>query len=250
MPATVTAEIANAGPGPATRTAELLLDGRAVAGSSRPVRPIPPGGRSSATFRASIPDPGSHLVTVRLRPDVDPTPADDEASAAVRVAPALLGVAGRGPPTAEPLGGAVDFLRIALAPTGDDAPLARATVIPAGSLDAGSLRGRSFVVLADVARLSPASAAALGRFVAEGGGLLIAPGGRTDPADWGTAPARRPGWLPARLGASKRAIRPPARPRPILRPAPSPARPCRARRRRVAPAGRRRRLRLPRLGAG
>ena len=117
--------------------------------------------------------------------------------------PALSALLVDGRPTAEPLGGEVDFLRIALAPTGDDAPLARATVIPAASLDAGSLRGRGWSSWPTSPGCRPPRSAALGRFVADGGGLLIAPGGRTDPADWNDRAGPGGGWLPARLGASK-----------------------------------------------
>ena len=50
-------------------------------------------------------------------------------------------------------------------------------------------------MLANVDRLSPEQSAALGDFVEAGGGMLVAPGDRTDASSFNDA-----GWMPARLG--------------------------------------------------
>ena len=101
-----------------------------------------------------------------------------------------------GKPGLEPYRGATDFLRAALAPAGDDTPQVHATVVTPAELDAAAMRGQSVVVLAAVDRLAPAQAAALGRFVDAGGGVLIAPGDRVDAAFFNGL-----GWMPARLGS-------------------------------------------------
>ena len=75
-----------------------------------------------------------------------------------------------GKPGLEPYSGATDFLRAALAPTGDDTPQVRAMVVAPAQLDAATLRGQSVVVLAGVDRLGPVATAALGRFLDAGGG--------------------------------------------------------------------------------
>jgi hypothetical protein len=138
------------------------------------------------------------VLAVRLVGGDDSLPGDDEASARVAVTPALPVLLVDGQPSLEPLSGATDFLRAALAPTGDDTPQVRATVVPLARLDATALRGAGVVVLAGVDRLAPEQTAAVGRFLEEGGGLLIAPGDRTDTAFFNNL-----GWMPARLGARK-----------------------------------------------
>ena len=111
LPETVTATVANAGPGPLTRPIEFLIDGQPARGTSQMIGPIPAGGRASATFRVTLDDPGSHLLTVRLAAADDPMPSDDEASRPVEVTSAIPVLLVDGEPGREPLGGEVDFLR-------------------------------------------------------------------------------------------------------------------------------------------
>ena len=197
LPIAVTTTLTNAGPGPMSRTAELLADGRPVPGSAQAVGPIPAGGRAPLSFRTTLFAPGAHLLAVRLVGD-DALPGDDEAAVPVTVTAALPVLLVDGRPGLEPLSGATDFLRAALAPTGDDTPQVRATVVSSTKLDAAALRGQSVVVLASVDRLAAAPTAALGRFLDAGGGLLIAPGDRTDPAFYNGLV-----WMPAKLGVPK-----------------------------------------------
>jgi VWA domain-containing protein/aerotolerance regulator-like protein len=197
LPLAVTTTVENTGPGPLSRTAELLADGRSVTGSAQVVGPIPAGGRAPLSFQTSLTAPGSHLLTVRLD-GVDALPGDEESSIPIEVAPAIPVLLVDGEPGSEPFSGETDFLRAALAPTGDETPQVRARVIAPGKLDAGSLGGQAVVVLANVDRLTPEQMAALGAFVDSGGGLLIAPGDRTDAPSLGAI-----GWMPARLGDRK-----------------------------------------------
>lgn len=201
LPVDVTAAIGNAGPGPLTRAVELVVDGQAVPGSSRVVGPIPAGGRSPVTFRAEFAEPGSHLVAVRLAPDPDPLPVDDESARPVSVASALNVLLVDGEPGLEPLSGEVDFLKAALAPTGDPSPLVKASTVTSREFKAEDLKGMRVVVLANVEKLGPELAAALGAFVEGGGGLLVAPGDRLDAGAFNERVGR--GWLPARLGPLK-----------------------------------------------
>ena len=212
LPATATATVANAGPGPLTRSIELLVDGQPAPGTGQIIGPIPAGGRASATFRPSLEDTGSQLLTARLAPADDPMPIDDEASRPVEVASALPALLVDGEPGREPLGGEVDFLRIALAPTGDNTPTVKASVVDVRGLTPGSLKGQRVVVLANVDRLAPAIADALGDFVANGGGLLIAPGDRTEARFAGDA-----SWMPAAIGEMKGS---PAKREAVAHPAP------------------------------
>ncbi len=194
--------IANAGPGELTRTAELLVDGRPVPGLSQVVGPIPPGGRIPLEFRATIAEPGAHALTVRLAPGDDPLAANDEASRAVEVVAALPVLLVDGEPGLEPLSGEVDYLRAALAPTGDDTPQVAATVVSIEAFDAGSLEGQKVVVLANVDRLDSSQQAAVAAFLGRGGGVLVAPGDQIDAKAYnGTLYRDGAGWLPAEIGA-------------------------------------------------
>ncbi len=195
LPFSVTAEVSNAGPGPLTRTAVLLVDGRDLPGSAQVVGPIPEKGRSALVFKTTLPSPGSHLLTVRLNGGEDSLPDDDEASVAIEVAPALPALLVNGEPGREPLSGETDFLRAALAPSGDDTPQVKATVIAPDALTGALLAGQSVLVLANVERLEMDQASAVARWVDSGGGLLVAPGDRNDPAAFNTLP-----WIPAALG--------------------------------------------------
>ncbi|WP_422928181.1 VWA domain-containing protein [Singulisphaera sp. PoT] len=198
LPVSVSASVSNTGNRPLTRTAELLVDDRVVPGSAQPLGPIPPGGSTPVEFRASFPNPGSHLVEVRLSGGADPTSGDDAAALPVEVARAISVLTVDGEPGLQPLTGETDFLRAALSPSGDEAPQVRSKVIPPDSLAADSLKDQRVLVLANVARLSHQQATAVGRFVEGGGGLLIAPGDRTDAGAFGGLD-----WLPAGLGNHK-----------------------------------------------
>ncbi len=108
------------------------------------------------------------------------SPVDDESSIPVEVAPALPVLLVDGAPGSEPFRGPTDFLRAALAPTGDDTPQVRARVIASDRLTADAMRGHRVVVLAGVERLSPGQSAAVGAFIEAGGGVLVVPGRTLD----------------------------------------------------------------------
>ena len=131
-------------------------------------------------------------------------PGHDEASRPVSVAPALAVLLVDGEPGLEPLSGEVDFLRAALAPTGDPSPLVKATSVSLKDFRPEKLKGKRVAVLANVNRLGSEMAAAIAAFVESGGGLLIAPGDRVDADSWNDRLGRDGrGWLPAKLGPIK-----------------------------------------------
>jgi len=198
LPIEVTTTLENAGPGPLTRTAELLVDGLPAPGRAQVAGPIPAGGRALLAFRTSLSVPGSHLLTVRMVGGDDALPGDDESAVPIEVEAALPVLLVDGEPGLEPLSGETDFLRAALAPTGDDTPQVRVRVVTPEALNASALAGQRVAVLANVARLAPEQVAALGGFVDAGGGLVVAPGDRTDARSWSGIV-----WMAARLGDLK-----------------------------------------------
>ena len=209
---TVTATVANSGPGPISRSIELLIDGRPASETGSVVGPIPPGGKVPATFRIAFDEPGGHLLTARLGPADDPLPSDDERSRPVEVSTALPVLLVDGEPGTGTLDGETDFLRAALVPGGDDAPQVKATVINENAFTPASVADRKVIVLANMRRLTAESISALDAFVASGGGLAIVVGDRTE-VDF--APGA--GWPAAAIGETKGD---PARRQTVAHPAP------------------------------
>lgn len=195
LPLTVSGVVENAGPGALTRMAELLIDGVPAAGEAQVVGPLPAGGRGRVEFKTVMTAAGSHLLTIRLGGGEDSLASDDEGSAAVEVAAALPVLLVDGEPGREPLSGETDFLRAALAPSGDDAPQVQATVVTLEGFKTSSLQNKSVLVLANVERLDLDQSAAVARFLDSGGGVLVAPGDRLDLAWWNAQ-----SWMPAKLG--------------------------------------------------
>lgn len=215
----------------------LEIDGKAVrdlpppGGRAGATLPLPRDGKVPFSFTQRFTQPGSHLVSVILEPDLpagerpagyelrDRVPGDNRQDYAIEVVPAVpvllvsgdrAGVTGPRPS---------DFLRDALAPARDPTPVVQLRVVAAGEFNSALLvtepRPR-VVILHDVPRLDPAQAEALTSYVSLGGGVLVAPGDRVV-AGWYNDTLCRggEGWLPALLegpvgdeNALERAFRP------------------------------------------
>ena len=212
LPLDVSVDLTNAGPaGDLSRTARLFIDGRPATAAPQPVGPLPVGGKAVLSFGATLDAPGSHLLTVALDDADDPLPANDTASVAVEVVPALSVLLVDGEPGREPFGGETDFLRAALAPGDDESPRAVAEVVAADRFNAASLKNKQVLILANVERLNADQSSAVGRFLDAGGGVLVAPGDRVDAEAYNALD-----WLPAKLGplsgdfAARKAVAHPA----------------------------------------
>ncbi|WP_152054139.1 BatA domain-containing protein [Tautonia marina] len=200
----VSATVRNLGPGPLERSAELVVDGAAVPGSTRAVGPLAAGGSVVVEFRTVLSTIGSHAIGVRLAAGgtEDPLPLNDASAVVVEVAEALPVTLVEGKPGLRPMTGSTDFLRVALMPLGDEAPQFRATVLRPEDLNAEALEGQRVLVLANVDALEPEGLAAVASWVEQGGGVLVVPGDRTDAEFWNRmAFGNGNGWLPARIGS-------------------------------------------------
>ncbi|MEW4567013.1 BatA domain-containing protein [Tautonia sp. JC769] len=200
----VGATVRNLGPGTLERSAELVVDGASVPGSSRAVGPLAAGGEVVVEFRTALDAIGSHAVGVRLAPGGtdDPLPVNDASALVVEVAEAMPVLLVDGEPGDRPMTGAADFLRVALMPLGDEAPQFRVSALPPEALNAEALEGQRLLVLANVPSLGPEAAAAVASWAGQGGGVLVVPGDRTDADAWNQAAFREgDGWLPARIGS-------------------------------------------------
>jgi hypothetical protein len=197
LPLEVTTTVAIAGSGSFSGAVELLVDGQVASSSPQVIGPIAGGSRVPVSFRNTIAKPGSHLVAVRLLGG-DALAADDVSEIPLRVVPVFRVLLVNGEPGVEPFSGETDFMRAALAPSGDETPQFRVRVIAPEALTRQALDGEQVVVLANVDRLSREQSAALSDFVEMGGGILVAPGDRTDASSLFEA-----GWMPARLTEMK-----------------------------------------------
>ena len=196
-PVKITVTVANTAQGPvAPDGVELRIDGKAV--ETRPLGSVAEGAAGSVIFEHRFERPGPHVVSARVLCQ-DDLPADNLTRRVVNVLSELPVLIVEGKASTEPLGGDADFLMLALAPPGGEGEqprhLVRPTVVSAADIrSVGDFSRYAVVVLADVPRLPGKVAVRLGEFVAGGGGLLIAPGEKAEPAfynAWSLAGGKR-----------------------------------------------------------
>lgn len=181
--------------------ARLEVDGKPTGAAQRV--DVEPGKELSLTFSPLFAAPGVYAVAVRLSPDR--LPADDAAYLALRVRRSVRVVLLNGAPNlSTPQRDAGFFLQLALAPPAagvstEPSPLELRTLT--GASLGGATREADVVILSNVAALSEPDRRALAEFVQNGGGLLLFPGDRVNPALYNRdLLATRPPLLPARLG--------------------------------------------------
>jgi hypothetical protein len=225
----------------------LEVDGKPVRDLEVPRAGRLENGKVPLAFTHRFGTAGSHLVSVVLQPDPPPAerpagyvvkdhvPGDNRQDYAVDVLQALRVLLVDGDPTPGPRRRSTDFLRDALAPARDPNPAVKARVVSASELTPSALgveeegakadaakpdavRPR-VVVLCDVPAPTVAQGEALGRFLADGGGVLVTLGKRADAETYNTRLYREgKGWLPARLEGIAGDQ---AKPREAVRPAPA-----------------------------
>lgn len=224
----------------------LEVDGKQVRDLEVPRAGRVEKGKVPLAFTHRFGTAGSHLVSVILQPDPPPAerpagyvikdhvPGDNRQDYAVEVLPALPVLLVDGDPTPGPRRRSTDFLRDALSPARDPNPVVKARTISATELTPAALgfgddvakaaakdapEKPRVLVLCDVPRLSMEQAEIVGRFVADGGGVLVTLGGRADANDYNSRLYREgKGWLPARLDGTAGDL---AKPREAVRPSPA-----------------------------
>jgi hypothetical protein len=223
----------------------LDVDGKPVRDLDVPRAGHVDKGKVPLSFTHRFGTAGSHLISVVLQPDPPPAerpagyvikdhvPGDNRQDYAVEVLPALPVLLVDGDPTIGPRRRSTDFLRDALSPARDPNPAVKTRVIAVSELtptalgfgDEGGKAAKDqpekprVIVLCDVPRLSTEQAETIGRFLTDGGGLLVTVGERVDAGDYNSRLYRDgKGWLPARLDG---AAGDPAKPREAARLAPA-----------------------------
>jgi len=191
-PAEIDVKVMNTGSVPLEGlTVELSVDGLAAA--QRDLQPLAPNAAETVSFSHRFQRPGPRVVTAKIT-GADELADDNVSHRVVHVLDKLRVLIVDGASEARLLGGAA-YLAVALSPPPeerDDAPRRRRrrkdeilgrlieprVVLASRLASVDNLRDYAVVILADVPKLPAKFAAALIAFVADGGGLLIAPGER------------------------------------------------------------------------
>ena len=186
-PVKIDVEVKNTGTQPvAAAKVELKVDGEPV--DSRAFSKLEPGNTATVSFSHRFAKSGARVVEASAAAKDDL--ADDNVRyAAVRVMERLPVLIVNSGPEQEFLLYSSAYAQLALEPGAAESPgesvpvstLVNAQVVDPlrlGSLDLSDYR---VVILADVPRLADEDARRLAQYVAQGGGLLVAPGGRAIP---------------------------------------------------------------------
>lgn len=168
------------------------------------IDPLPAGSTKSVSLFARLMTEGFHSVHARI-PD-DRLRADDRRSLVVRAIKDVRVLLIDGDPGSEPRDGETYFLRNALAPVPPEMQeeySVKVTAVTAPEL--GSVRFDDFdaLVLANVSDLSENTLRNFEQYLRRGGGLMIFPGAKSNPAFYNEQMYRRFQFLPAALGTPR-----------------------------------------------
>src|SRR5690606_2388927 len=162
---------------------------------------LPANGEAAVAFEHRFADTGSYVVSVSL--DGDHLPGDNRSDAAIVVSDGIPVLLVDGNPQRDRSKSAAFFAHAALTPSRSVSPWVRASVVGAHEFGAASLAGQRVVFLTDVARLNDEQATALREFVADGGGLVVAPGAAAQPDFYNTLAEGDDPMLPATLASQQ-----------------------------------------------
>lgn len=143
------------------------------------------GQTARVPLTATFQEPGLHQVSFRL--PADSLPGDDARYLVTEVHQKLRAVVIDGEPSTDPLAGEADFFSLALALGATDADTWQVDLLTDSEWASTSFTQPDLIVLANVARVTPAQVAQLERFVKAGAGLMIFPGEQVDPDNYNSA---------------------------------------------------------------
>lgn len=179
FPLRVRTSLRQSGSEPLTRKVWLELNGQRLEEHAQTVT-IPPQGPAAVEFEHRFAAVGSYVVSVAVESDA--LPGDDRSAAAIVVERGIPVLLVDGDPQPDPVRSETYFLKAAFSPTDQPSPWVSATVVSGRDWQPADLNGKAVVFLCNVPQVSDEQRAALKEFVADGGGLVIAPGDRTTPA--------------------------------------------------------------------
>jgi hypothetical protein len=167
----VVAQVKSFGRQPHTQhLAELFVDGRR-AGEEHV--DVPAGGEASVGFSYRFDSPGDHALEVRLAPDL--LQVDNRRWLSLPVKEQLRVLCVDGKPSAEPFGGAAEYLAVALAPRGQQQGRGEVQVEVASERELleRDLNAYDALFLANVQQFTRNEAQVLSSYVRRGGGLVF-----------------------------------------------------------------------------
>lgn len=174
--ATARAEIQSFGPDPvAGASIEVLVNDRAA---GRNFVDLAAGGTASTVFSLAPPPAGLNVAVARVAPDA--LPEDDARYAAFRGQARVRTLLVDGDPKTTLRDAESFYLERALAPSRASTNHVAPVVVDVEGLVRANLAQFDVVVLANAGNLSPATVLSLKRWVANGGGLLVAVGDKMD----------------------------------------------------------------------
>jgi hypothetical protein len=165
---------------------------------------IAPGQSTQVGIERSFETPGPHMLEAHI--DGDSFASDNTFYATLNIQRSIGVLLVSGKISREPLQGETDFLQLALNPGARaqrDAGIFSIKTVSPEELNAKHLLESRVVVLANTPRLKESQIRLLENFVAEGGGLALFPGSRTDVA-WCNEQLYKNGMglIPAKLGSA------------------------------------------------
>jgi len=199
FPIRVRTSLRQSGDAPLERRVSLELNGQRLDDKSQTVS-IPPQGQAPLEIEYRFAAVGSYVVSVAVEPDK--LPGDDRSSAAVVVDRGLRVLLIDGDPQSDPVRSETYFLKATFSPADNKSPWVSADVVSGRDWNPEALKDRVAVFLCNAPKLDATQRAALKAYVEAGGGLVIAPGDRIDPAAY--AELQSDGLLPYTLVEQKR----------------------------------------------
>jgi len=185
------------GEGTARQTATLEIDGQTIPGQKAEIDLLP-NGEALVEFEHSFPALGHFLARIVIEPDA--LPQDNAAQAILTVTDSIPVLLVEGDWQADSTRRETFYLQSLFASSGNRSPWVKATAIRPHDLQEEALRDQQILFLCNVSTLTPRQWTMLRKFVHDGGGLVIAPGDKSLPAELNAVDNKESvPFLPARL---------------------------------------------------
>lgn len=185
------------GDAPSRQKVTLEINGQKIPGKTAEIDLLPEG-EALVEFEHSFPALGHFLARISLEPDA--LPEDNASQTILTVTDSIPVLLVDGDWQADPTRRETFYLQSLFASSGSQSPWIKATIVRPDGLQEAALRDQQVVFLCNVSSLTARQWTDLRKFVSDGGGLVIAPGNRTQPDDFNSVDAQEPlPFLPARL---------------------------------------------------
>ncbi len=139
-------------------------------------------GEALVEFEHFFPNKGTYLASIII--EDDQMLSDNKSDAVIIVDDGIPVLLVDGDPNVDPTKSESFFAKSVFAASGEKTPWVRTTIISPEELSTKTLLDQRVVFLMNVNRLKSDQVTSLANYVADGGGLVIAPGDQVDPKSW------------------------------------------------------------------